>query len=540
MMDARDHPRGRGLRRRRLPARRARRCCSSRSTGSPAGVADAGRRGRARSGASTARARVRVAADDAERALLWKGRKSAFGAIARIAPDYYLHDAVVPRTKLVEVLRRVYEIADEHELIDDERVPRRRRQPAPADRVRPARAGRVGARARGRAPRSSTTCVDAGGVLSGEHGIGLEKRDLMPLHVHARRPRRAGAAARRVRSRRRREPAEGAARAGAGAASCSACRRARGSERRVDELAAAVATRRRGRRRSARARSGRSAAPVASARPRSRAPAGVVALRARRPDGHGRRGHAVRRARRACSPTHGQECALDPARRRRDRRRRRSRAGSRASAGSGTGRCATTCSRCASSPATAALVKGGGPTVKNVTGYDLPRLLVGSLGTLGVLVQVTLRCRPRRAGRAVVRGRPNRRATRLPARRDAVGRRARVTCCSKATPADVDAQAPRPRRRSRRAGAARRARTAAASRSRPARSRALAPRARRDRRALVRGARRRHRARRGRRPPRALGARARGRARARRLAAARGGRRAGVDGFGCALPERRR
>src|ERR1700686_3597662 len=60
---------------------------------------------------------VRVAADDAERALLWKGRKSAFGAIARIAPDYYLHDAVVPRTRLVEVLRRVYEIADAHALI---------------------------------------------------------------------------------------------------------------------------------------------------------------------------------------------------------------------------------------------------------------------------------------------------------------------------------------------------------------------------------------------------------------------------------------
>jgi FAD/FMN-containing dehydrogenase len=41
------------------------------------------------------------------------------------------------------------------------------------------------------------------------------------------------------------------------------------------------------------------------------------------------------------------------------------------------------------------LVKGGGPTVKNVTGYDLPRLFVGSLGTIGVLQQATLRCRPR-------------------------------------------------------------------------------------------------------------------------------------------------
>src|SRR5437660_1154446 len=41
------------------------------------------------------------------------------------------------------------------------------------------------------------------------------------------------------------------------------------------------------------------------------------------------------------------------------------------------------------------VVKGGGPTVKNVSGFDLPRLLVGSLGTIGVLVQLTLRCQPR-------------------------------------------------------------------------------------------------------------------------------------------------
>ena len=110
-----DHARGRRLRRRRLPARRR--------SGAAGRGRRAGRRRRRRRStrcATIANAHgavsVRVAADDAERALLWKGRKSAFGAIARIAPDYYLHDAVVPRTRLVDVLRRVYDIADAHQL----------------------------------------------------------------------------------------------------------------------------------------------------------------------------------------------------------------------------------------------------------------------------------------------------------------------------------------------------------------------------------------------------------------------------------------
>ena len=123
---------------------------------------------------------VRVAADDAERALLWKGRKSAFGAIARIAPDYYLHDAVVPRTRLVDVLRQVYDIAATHKLTmmnvfhagDGNLHPLivfDQREPGVWDRVHAA--GDAILRA----------CVEAGGVLSGEHGIGLEKRDAMPL-----------------------------------------------------------------------------------------------------------------------------------------------------------------------------------------------------------------------------------------------------------------------------------------------------------------------------------------------------------------------
>ena len=123
---------------------------------------------------------VRVAADEAERALLWKGRKSAFGAIARIAPDYYLHDAVVPRTKLVEVLRQVYAIAAEQQLTmmnvfhagDGNLHPLivfDSREPGIWERVH--RAGDEIVRA----------SLAAGGVLSGEHGIGLEKRELMPL-----------------------------------------------------------------------------------------------------------------------------------------------------------------------------------------------------------------------------------------------------------------------------------------------------------------------------------------------------------------------
>jgi glycolate oxidase len=123
---------------------------------------------------------VRVAADAAERALLWKGRKSAFGAIARIAPNYYLHDAVVPRTKLVDVLRQVYEIAARHDLImmnvfhagDGNLHPLivfDRRVPGTMERVHAAGTEIIEA------------CVAAGGVLSGEHGIGLEKRDYMPM-----------------------------------------------------------------------------------------------------------------------------------------------------------------------------------------------------------------------------------------------------------------------------------------------------------------------------------------------------------------------
>src|SRR3954452_2734938 len=123
---------------------------------------------------------VRVAADDAERALLWKGRKSAFGAIARIAPDYYLHDAVVPRTKLVDVLREVYRIAAE------QRLTMMNVFHAGDGNLHPlivfdAREPGVWQRVHDAGDEILRTCVAVGGVLSGEHGIGMEKREAMSM-----------------------------------------------------------------------------------------------------------------------------------------------------------------------------------------------------------------------------------------------------------------------------------------------------------------------------------------------------------------------
>ena len=121
---------------------------------------------------------VRVAQDAAERDKLWLGRKSAFGAVAQSGPDYYLHDTVVPRTRLVEVMRQIYQIAERHQLLmlnvfhagDGNLHPLMSfdaREPGALERVKAA------------AEEIVKVSVAAGGALSGEHGIGSEKRDLM-------------------------------------------------------------------------------------------------------------------------------------------------------------------------------------------------------------------------------------------------------------------------------------------------------------------------------------------------------------------------
>jgi glycolate oxidase subunit GlcD len=123
---------------------------------------------------------VRVAADEAQRVQFWKARKGAFGAMGRLAPDLYVHDAVVPRAKLPDVIAKICEIADRHRLRlsnvfhagDGNLHPNisfdRRDED---ERARVIQAGQE----------ILETCVAAGGVITGEHGVGVEKRDYLPL-----------------------------------------------------------------------------------------------------------------------------------------------------------------------------------------------------------------------------------------------------------------------------------------------------------------------------------------------------------------------
>ncbi len=127
---------------------------------------------------------LRIARDEDERALIWKGRKSAFGAVAQTAPDYYLHDTVVPRHALVEVLTEVYRIGEEYglEMMNVFHAGDGNLHPLMAfDAEEPGVLERVWAAA----DDIARVSVEAGGVLSGEHGIGLEKRDLMGMLFNA-------------------------------------------------------------------------------------------------------------------------------------------------------------------------------------------------------------------------------------------------------------------------------------------------------------------------------------------------------------------
>jgi glycolate oxidase len=128
-----------------------------------------------RRGATT----IQVAQTDEQRARIWRGRKAAFAAMGRVSPNYYVQDGVVPRTRLPEVLNRIRQLEHRsglrignvfhagdgnlHPLICyDERIP------GQADRAAEVAAEIL------------SYCIEAGGSLTGEHGIGADKSQYMP------------------------------------------------------------------------------------------------------------------------------------------------------------------------------------------------------------------------------------------------------------------------------------------------------------------------------------------------------------------------
>lgn len=120
------------------------------------------------------------AKDDKERALIWKARKTSFGALGRIAPHGYVLDGVIPRSKLKEAIERIAEIGEKHKLTianvyhagDGNLHPCLLYHRENEDEVkRVMLAGRE----------ILELCVELGGTLSGEHGIGIEKVHEMPM-----------------------------------------------------------------------------------------------------------------------------------------------------------------------------------------------------------------------------------------------------------------------------------------------------------------------------------------------------------------------
>ena len=122
---------------------------------------------------------LREAKDPVERDLLWAGRKGAIGALGRIKPNYYLHDGVVPRTKLPQILSAVGEIGEHYKL------PVANVFHAGDGNLHPnilfdLRDHNVLHQVESAGEEMLRAVVEFGGALSGEHGIGLEKSAFMP------------------------------------------------------------------------------------------------------------------------------------------------------------------------------------------------------------------------------------------------------------------------------------------------------------------------------------------------------------------------
>jgi glycolate oxidase len=122
---------------------------------------------------------VRVAKSAEERDLLWKGRKNAFGAIGRISPTYYVQDGVVPRTKIAQTLREIEKIGGRYgiQIVNIFHAGDGNMHPIlPFD---PRNPGEL-ERAQAAGEEILRYCISVGGSITGEHGVGMEKAELMP------------------------------------------------------------------------------------------------------------------------------------------------------------------------------------------------------------------------------------------------------------------------------------------------------------------------------------------------------------------------
>ena len=122
---------------------------------------------------------VRVAQNEAERARIWKGRKGAFSAVGRLSPDYIVQDGVVPRSRLGEALVQINELKEKHQLEVANVFHAGDGNLHPLILYDGREAGAL-ERAEALAGEILTLCINLGGSITGEHGIGMEKRDYLP------------------------------------------------------------------------------------------------------------------------------------------------------------------------------------------------------------------------------------------------------------------------------------------------------------------------------------------------------------------------
>jgi glycolate oxidase len=127
---------------------------------------------------------VRVAQDEAERALLWKGRKEAAGAVGRMSPYWILQDAVVPRSRLPEIMREVQAIGARHRLVIANVFHAGDGNLHPMILYNDLEPGEL-ERAMAANDELLRACLAMGGSVTGEHGVGLDKASSMPLQFGA-------------------------------------------------------------------------------------------------------------------------------------------------------------------------------------------------------------------------------------------------------------------------------------------------------------------------------------------------------------------